>query len=40
MDDRPVSPRWVFLLVVVATIVGIALAFWFYAFLAGPPIPQ
>jgi hypothetical protein len=40
MGDRSVSPRWLFLLVVAATIAGIAFAFWFYAFLSGPPIPQ
>ena len=40
MDDRSVTPRWLFVLVAIAIVAGIAFAFWFYAFLSGPAIPQ
>lgn len=40
MDGRSVAPRWLILVVAIAIVAGIAFAFWFYAFLSGPPIPQ
>jgi hypothetical protein len=37
--EAPSAPRWFTLLVVLAVIGGIALAFWFYGVLTAVPIP-
>ena len=39
MPEAPSAPRWFAVLVVVALIAGIALAFWFYGILTAVPAP-
>jgi hypothetical protein len=39
MDEAPAAPRWFTVLVVLAVIGGIALAFWVYGILTAVPAP-